>query len=419
MNLNLTIKKKSDPSFFQELEFSSFPVYLGREEDIDIPLPDPFRIISRKHAQILNTEGILQLMDLGSANFTYLNDQKLKAREENPLTTGDTIRIGEYELQVQLKSRKEESKLLSEDDNKTIVFASQYDDEISNIAENLKKIAEKYFADDSPAKSDALRFTLGQAFSGIDIQDVKNILAGALSGDVFKGNISTQAKNTNQAKKSNGSHGFEPSESSETDQLPGLFKKLQPEHQAEHYAGFSGEYPFSPNFTGILDSLLEMFSKLTQGFLYFRQEFFGSTIFNQIPAESLKDLKEYLFNPAISVEEELKRANLLREETQKLLAHHASLLEGYKSSVTEGSRLLLQSLDPENPGDDSSKHGHKEKSLSEGLFPGLNKSKKTKLLTEKLKKYIADPYYVEKKFFRPPFIKGYQKRITDKSLSQF
>ena len=31
------------------------------------------------------------------------------------------------------------------------------------------------------------------------------------------------------------------------------------------------------------------------------------------------------------------------------------------------------------------------------------------------KKYISDPYHLEKKYFRPPFIKGYQKRSTSKN----
>lgn len=411
MILKLTITKKSDPSFFQELDYSSFPIFLGREEDADVPLADPFRIISRKHAQIVNTEGILQLIDLGSANSTYINDQKLIAKEETPLTTGDIIKIGEYELQVQLLSNNKDFSISSaDDDNKTVVFTSPYNEEISIIAENINKIAQKYSSDDSPMKSEALKFTLGQAFSDNTIYDIKKIFAEALSDNPLSENLFASDK-----KKTSYSNSIDFPERFEHEHVSSSKKKMP----SDISGSSSADYPFSNSFSNILDTLLDMFSKLTQGLLHFRQEFFGATIYYQFPADSLKDLKEYLFNPAISPDEESKRVNLLKEETHKLLIHHAGLLEGYKLSVTEGSKLLLKSLDPENNGAENTGSKMSERSSHGGFLSNLNKSKKLKSFTETFKKYIADPYYIEKKFFRPSFIKGYQKRIPDKSLSQF
>ena len=96
MILKLFITNQSEASFSKELEFNRFPVSLGREESNDVILPDPLKIVSRKHAKIIDTEGILQLIDLESANFTFLNEQKLEPNDENPLKSGDNIKIGEY-----------------------------------------------------------------------------------------------------------------------------------------------------------------------------------------------------------------------------------------------------------------------------------------------------------------------------------
>ena len=74
MILKLSIIKQSDSAFSEQVEFNRFPIFLGRDNSNQVVLSDPLKIISRKHAKIINTEGILQLIDLESANFTYLND---------------------------------------------------------------------------------------------------------------------------------------------------------------------------------------------------------------------------------------------------------------------------------------------------------------------------------------------------------
>ena len=107
MKIKLKISKKSDPSYSSEMDFNRFPVTLGRDEKNDVILADPFKVVSRHHAKIINTEGILQLMDLESANFTYLNDVRVIPNEENAIKSGDTIRIGEYELEMEMLKEQE------------------------------------------------------------------------------------------------------------------------------------------------------------------------------------------------------------------------------------------------------------------------------------------------------------------------
>jgi len=63
---------------------------IGRETDNDVVLDD--QATSRRHAQIQFQDGKYVLTDLGSANGTLLNDQRVT---ERTLSDGDVIRIGQ------------------------------------------------------------------------------------------------------------------------------------------------------------------------------------------------------------------------------------------------------------------------------------------------------------------------------------
>ncbi|HHS97859.1 MAG TPA: FHA domain-containing protein [Chloroflexi bacterium] len=56
--------------------------------------------VSRRHARILQKEGKVFLEDVGSANGTFLNDQRLMPYLPYPLRDGDRIRIGKLELEI-------------------------------------------------------------------------------------------------------------------------------------------------------------------------------------------------------------------------------------------------------------------------------------------------------------------------------
>jgi len=399
MKLKLFISKKTENSPPNEQEITKFPVTLGREESNGVVLTDPFKIISRKHAKIIDTDGIYQLIDLGSANFTYLNEQKIIPKEEYALKSGDQIKIGDYELRVELvPDALPYSSAL--DDQKTMVFSSPYQDQINNIGESLDLINTMFVNDNSPARSDILKFSVGQLLSRMDNSEANRILSELLAEKFLEEESLSYKKNHHVMSETAGNGGNPPS------------------YMIRHHdnVNVGQDYSFNLHFSNIVDLLLDTFSKLIQGFLHFRQEFFGVTIFYTLPTGSLKELKEYLFNPDISPEEEKKRTELFKEETLKLLTHQVGLLEGYKESVSEGSKLLLQSLNPqtiESELDKKSSHGMAK------LLPGTKKSKILDLIKSNYKKYISDPYHIEKKFFRPSFLKGYQKRISNKLNDEY
>lgn len=67
-----------------------------------IPLPDPEKYISRRHAVIVWNGQHCRLIDQGSRNGTYLNDQRLQPQQEFDLKSGDIIVIEERRLRISM-----------------------------------------------------------------------------------------------------------------------------------------------------------------------------------------------------------------------------------------------------------------------------------------------------------------------------
>ncbi len=80
---------------------------IGRREDADfrIPLSD----VSRKHCRLIKDGNQLIIEDLGSANGTYHNGQRVQDSEVNP---GDTIQIGPIQFVVQIDGVPSEEELM-------------------------------------------------------------------------------------------------------------------------------------------------------------------------------------------------------------------------------------------------------------------------------------------------------------------
>lgn len=399
MTLELTITKQSDPSFSEKLSFKRFPVFIGREENNEVILPDPFKVVSRKHAKIVNTEGILQIVDLESANFTFLHGERIIPNEENALKSGDIIKIGEYQLQAQLILEKEP---VFDDDQKTMVFSSPFAGDVASILESIQNLSVKYAFDDTPGKSDMLRFSILQTFSAFEKNDVSKMLAEYFH-EHYLDKIQRSVSKESEVKSNISIQEFPRREQQS------VIKQVK---QSESGIA-SPDFFFSSHFSNVSDILLETFATLIQGFLQFRQEFFGVTIYHTMPVGSLKELKEYLFTPDISPEDEKKRVSLLKDEAQKLLTHQIGLLEGYRTSITEGSKGLLHSLDPVTIEKEMQAKSQQAGGINLGkVLPFSQKAKVLDVIKENYSKYMADLYHIEKKYFRPAFMKGYQKRIS-------
>lgn len=59
--------------------------------------------VSRRHAKIIQREGEFFIEDVGSANGTFLNDQRLTPYLPYPLNDGDKVQLGRLRLQIILE----------------------------------------------------------------------------------------------------------------------------------------------------------------------------------------------------------------------------------------------------------------------------------------------------------------------------
>jgi pSer/pThr/pTyr-binding forkhead associated (FHA) protein len=81
---------------------------LGRAEKGQAVIPDidlnrfgaHDKGVSRLHCHLRFEGGILYLVDLGSANGTYVNDQRVFPDRPAPLSNGDTIRLGHLQIEL-------------------------------------------------------------------------------------------------------------------------------------------------------------------------------------------------------------------------------------------------------------------------------------------------------------------------------
>lgn len=84
-----------------EVLLGRFDPISGSKPDIDLsPYNAVDRGVSRLHAAIRRHEDSLTLVDLGSANSTYLNGQRLAPHQPRVLRDGDEIRLGILVMQI-------------------------------------------------------------------------------------------------------------------------------------------------------------------------------------------------------------------------------------------------------------------------------------------------------------------------------
>ena len=79
---------------------------IGRGDENDLALPDPDRLISKRHCVIEDHNGNIVVVDL-STNGTYLNYGKVAlGKVPTPLNDGDILSMGPYELLVNIAEQR-------------------------------------------------------------------------------------------------------------------------------------------------------------------------------------------------------------------------------------------------------------------------------------------------------------------------
>src|SRR5688572_19700477 len=98
------------------MEFGQNGGTIGRSLESDWVLPDGQRYLSSRHASIDFRSGSYYIVDT-STNGVYVNDSEQPVGRGNPqrLFTGDRLRIGEYEMSVQITDEDDTRETLLDD----------------------------------------------------------------------------------------------------------------------------------------------------------------------------------------------------------------------------------------------------------------------------------------------------------------
>jgi pSer/pThr/pTyr-binding forkhead associated (FHA) protein len=91
----LVITRKGEE--VMRIPFDGGEKIIGREATADVHLDD--RALSRKHAKVEKRGAAIWVSDLGSANGTYVNGEKLEAPRR--LHQGDLVSVGHYKIAVE------------------------------------------------------------------------------------------------------------------------------------------------------------------------------------------------------------------------------------------------------------------------------------------------------------------------------
>lgn len=85
----------------EEIVLGRFDTTTGEKPDVDLAdYGAEEEGVSRRHAAIIAAEDALKVIDLGSANATFINGQKLIAHQVRILRDGDELRLGHLVIRV-------------------------------------------------------------------------------------------------------------------------------------------------------------------------------------------------------------------------------------------------------------------------------------------------------------------------------
>ena len=103
MQLTLTVLRCPDAVVPETRNVSGGEYSVGRGPGVDWILPDPERLLSKRHFAVAFRAGVWQLADT-STNGTFLNRESdaIGAGDVRSLRDGDRLRLGAYEIEVRL-----------------------------------------------------------------------------------------------------------------------------------------------------------------------------------------------------------------------------------------------------------------------------------------------------------------------------
>lgn len=417
MPVKLVLTRVEEPDSPDEYVFDRTPIIIGRAGSSHLTIPDFKRIVSKEHARIEEEGGTYTVTDLGSKNYTFLNERRLESGRAYPINDGDRIALGEFQIEFKTLAPAEP------DYDKTVFdlsFGNPFDDAAEQLAEVLNSIRQRFDEEEPRRRGEALREALRSALPDATQHEAEQVIAELLAPN---GMASPPSASEASPSASEGPRAATPPPERASARPSQPSSDPSRDVVRQHPSGISSSpsreesapAPTAPTsrLQRFALAVLEATAKLVGTPWQFRHEFIGQTIMQSADAAFLYEgdaakLQQMLLADDIDDETFQERLQLLREALDDLAVHQVALLDGYKASVQGGAQRLLDALDPNAMAE--------EMDLDNPLFklmPAKAKAEILEQLEERARDIRAEDWSVtERRIYRPAFVKAYLARMT-------
>jgi len=392
VRIRLTKGKDSKPE--QDVVFDQETISIGREAGNTLQISGT--LVSKRHAKIEGREQAYRLVDLRSTNSTFLNDQKLVADKPYDLHIGDRVRVGEYVLDIVGFGREAARKEFVEQKVPPQVSSV-------HVEAQLARVAEDFAGPMYVQKRAQLKQALAELIGRLESSDVEALSSGLRKSEGECERLKEENRRLQESLRTLAQQAPQPSPQ------PVVRVEAAPPGTAS-----------TQRLTGTMRMFLNAFARLVRGRSSFRNEFLGATMISggeisPLVSGSADAGVQYLLEGSGSNEEWAARNTALQRELDEFVFHVVGLLDGYRTSVDGGVRMLLQKMDPE-----AFRNQLAQSKLKLGpieipyrVIPLFVEWKVMQLSIRMYQELLReDRGVLEKRFFRPAFIQGYEKCIA-------
>ena len=380
MPVKLVVRSVVDPAYTRELVYAAARITIGRGSDNLLVLPDERRILSKEHAELQVHGDRVDVVDLGSKNFTYLNDDRLVGHEPRAVARGDVLRLGNYELEVLLEAEVVEP-VAPQDDNQTVFEFNPFWEQAAQLQEWLRDVRQVYAREMPGRRREALLCeALADALEAEVDEEVAEVIAAVFGG------------------------------ASPHEVADASVPSFEAAGSAAPAVQASDSTPGAPS-EALAETLLQYVAGLLSIPWQFRHEFIGDTVMQSKATAVLYEgdaeaLRRFLLAPDLSAEESARRRALLEEAAEALRMHQVALLDGYRACVQQGIQRFLDEVDLEQLRDQA----RQEARWYEKPFVRLRALQRLQERADALRR--EDWTVMERRIFRPAFIRAYLARMT-------
>ncbi|MEM1128489.1 MAG: FHA domain-containing protein [Bacteroidota bacterium] len=401
MPIKVFVQKMSDDGEPDEYHFEENVVPIGRDHANLLTLPDPKRVISKRHAELRNEAGLVQVVDLGSKNYTFLNGKRIESNRPYDVIPGDTLRMGDFELWMEVSDDT-----APRDFDQTVfdaAFLNPFEEDVAELSAVLNRLLKVYNNESPRRRDDALRDALLQASIAQPLppgaEGARQEVA-ALLGVTGGSSAPSEPPAAAQPPTPPPMHREPPP----APPRPAAMPPVAP-------AGLALDAVPETRLARVTERVLAAIVPLLDIPAHFRHEFIGQTIMENMDEAFMRDpasLKKALLDPAEGESDVDVRLGVVEEKIGSLAQHQVAMMEGYKAGVKNGILRLVDALDPAVVREDLSS----DNALLRKMGMLVN-NEIVKALEEKCQNLRGDDWSAaEQRYYRPEFIRAYLTRMT-------